>query len=340
MATSSLYGAPWRRRIATLCALSLGTGSALAMLLAASAATAAPPRRALTQAPGFYRFELGELEITALSDGTVPQQVEALVRGTAAEHVTKLLERAYRTTPLETSVNAFLVNTGQKLVLIDTGVGDLMGPGAGGELASNLRAAGVKARDVDMVLLTHLHPDHIGGLVQEGKIMFPEATVHLDALEAGFWLSAKNRQDAPEELKPRFDEAVAMLEPYRAAGRLRPFEGDTPLTPGVRARPAYGHTPGHTVYEVTSGKAKLIAWGDVVHFEPLQLPEPGITLVYDVDPAAAAQQRVQSFAQAADQRYLVALAHLSFPGIGQIRREQGGYGWLPVDYDRRLGAPK
>ncbi|MET0340755.1 MAG: MBL fold metallo-hydrolase [Polyangiales bacterium] len=340
MATSAWGDAPHPRRVSTARALVLATGVFVALLGITCVAEASPARRALTQAPGFYRMELGDFEITVLSDGTLPQPVEELMTNTTREQLGKLLARAYRESPLEASINAFLVNTGQKLVLIDTGVGDLLGPGQGGELLNSLRAAGVRAKDIDMVLLTHLHPDHIGGLVREGKIIFGDATLHVDANEVAFWLDPRNRANAPEPLKPRFDEAVAMIEPYRQAGRLRPFARPTELAPGVRTVIAYGHTPGHSVFEVESRGARIAFWGDVVHFAPIQLPEPSITIAYDIDPGAAAKRRIDALTQAAKQRTLVALSHFSFPGLGQIRQDGRSFTWLPVDYERRLGVAK
>ncbi|EAU69296.1 MBL fold metallo-hydrolase [Stigmatella aurantiaca] len=312
-----------RATLATSLAALLGGGDP------APAHAAAPQVK--TQAPGFYRMMLGDFEITVLSDGTAPQPVEKLLTNTQPEHVRSLLADAYLTSPMEMSINAYLINTGSQLFLVDTGAGELFGPSAG-RLVSNLRAAGYQPEQVDAVLLTHIHGDHSGGLVVAGKPVFPNATVHAHKREADYWLSPANAEKASDHHKPSFQHAVASLAPYVTAGKLKTFEGSTELAPGLRTLESLGHTPGHSFYVAESQGQKLVFWGDLMHVAAVQFPEPAVTIQYDVDSKAAAAQRAKAYADAAKQGYLVAVDHISFPGIGHLRPQGKGYSWLPVNY--------
>jgi glyoxylase-like metal-dependent hydrolase (beta-lactamase superfamily II) len=301
--------------------------------LIAGAHAAAPQVK--VQAPGFYRMMLGDFEITALSDGTVDLAPKELLTNTTAAHVGEMLARSFEGDAVPTSVNAYLINTGSKLILVDTGAAKLFGPTLGNLLA-NLAASGYRPEQVDAVLITHMHPDHVGGLMAGGKMAFPNATVHADQRDAAFWLSAAELDKAPEAMKGFFQGAAASMNPYVGAGRFKPFDGSTELFPGIRAVAAPGHTPGHTIYVIESKGQKLVLWGDLMHVAAVQFPEPAVTIAFDTDSPAAAGQRAKAYAEAAKDRFLVAGAHLPFPGIGHVRGEGKGYAWVPVDY---LAAP-
>ena len=287
-----------------------------------------------TQAPGYYRMMLGDFEITALSDGTVDLPVDQLLSGARPGQVQRALKRAYLGVPLETSVNAYLINTGTRLVLIDTGAAGLFGPTLG-KLSANLKAAGYLPEQVDEVYITHLHPDHVGGLLADGKAAFPNATLRFDQHDADFWLSNDRMTKAPDDAKGFFAGAMSAVKPYQEAGRLKTFSGTTELVPGVRAEPAPGHTPGHTFYVVESRGQKLVIWGDMMHVAAVQFPDPSVVIKFDVDSKAALPQRRKAFADAARQGYYVAIAHVSFPGIGRLRAEGKGYVWVPVNYSSK-----
>jgi glyoxylase-like metal-dependent hydrolase (beta-lactamase superfamily II) len=314
---------------ATLSALALAIPVALAATLAPTPALAAAPM-VKTQAPGYYRMMLGEFEITALSDGTVVLPVDKLLKQPEAQSQ-KALAQSYLKAPLETSVNGYLINTGSKLVLIDTGAGSLFGPTLG-KLADNLKAAGYQPEQVDEIYITHMHPDHVGGLVASGKVVFPNATVRADQHDADFWLSAKNLEAAPADGKGFFQGAQASLNPYVQAGKFKAFDGNTELVPGIKAVAAHGHTAGHTVYVIESKGEKLVLWGDLMHVAAVQFPNPNVTIAFDSDTKNAAAQRKKAYADAAKGGYWVAGAHLSFPGIGHLRSSGSGYTWLPANY--------
>lgn len=283
------------------------------------------------QAPGFYRMMLGAFEITALSDGTVGLHVDELLTDTTPKRVTTALSRSFLSIPVETSVNAYLINTGEKLVLVDAGAGSLFGPTLG-KLPASIKAAGYSPEQVDEIYLTHMHPDHVGGLMAGDKLAFPNAIVRADQREADYWLSEANMEKAPEASKGFYKGAMASLQPYEAAGKFKPFSGDTDLVPGIRTLAAYGHTAGHHVYVVESRGQKLVLWGDLMHVAAAQFPDPSITIKFDTDSKSAALQRKKAFADAAKHRYWVAAAHLPFPGIGHIRPEGKGYVWVPANY--------
>jgi len=233
---------------------------------------------------------------------------------------------------VETSVNGYLVNTGSKLVLIDAGAAGLFGPTLG-KLLAHLKASGYTPEQVDEIYLTHMHADHVGGLTTaDGKAVFPNATVRADAKESGFWLDPAALDKAPESMKDFFKGAQVSMKPYVDAGRFKPFEGDTELVPGIKAIATRGHTPGHAAYVVESNGAKLVVWGDLMHVAAVQFPDPSVTIQFDVDPKAAMPQRKRAYADAAKKGYFVAVAHVSFPGIGQLRPDGKGYRWLPANY--------
>ncbi|MFC4160669.1 MBL fold metallo-hydrolase [Chitinimonas lacunae] len=284
-----------------------------------------------TQAPGFYRMMLGDFEITALSDGTITLPLEKLLTDTTPAQIRSLQARANLGSEVETSINAFLINTGSQLLLVDSGAGRLFGE-QGGRLLTSLQAAGYRAEEVDAVLVTHVHSDHSGGLAVDGKRVFPNATVYTDQREAEFWLNPANQAKAAQRHRHSFSEATTALAPYAAAGRLKTISQDTELFPGVRSMAVPGHTPGHTFYVVESQGQQLQFWGDTVHAQHVQFPNPAVTIQFDIDSPAAAKQRKRVFADAAARQYWVAASHIAFPGIGHLRKETSGFSWVPANY--------
>ncbi len=304
---------------------------ALAVLPGLPPAHAAAPLQT-TQAPGYFRMMLGDVEITALLDGRIDLHPKKLLTNVGPAQVDRALARSFQADAVPTSVNAFVVNLGGKLVLVDAGAAGLFGPTLG-RMLSNLKAAGYQPEQVDDILITHFHPDHVGGLMAGDKIAFPNATVHADQRDVDFWLSKEQMDKAPADAKAFFQGAMASLNPYVAAGRLKAFTGTTDLVPGIRAVAANGHTPGHTVYEVGSQGQKLLLWGDLMHVAAVQFPDPKVTITFDVNAKAAAAERMKLFAQAAKNRTLIGGAHLPFPGLGYLRAEGRGYSWVPLDYN-------
>jgi len=231
--------------------LSRSRSLALAVLLSMTALTApvislpafaAAPFQKVQ--PGYLHVMVGKFEISAISDGTVDLPIDKLLAQPAGKTNAEL-SRSFLIDPTETSVNAFLINTGDRLILVDTGAGQLFGP-TPCKLAANIRAAGYELDQIDDVVLTHLHADHVGGLVSDGKMVFPKATIHADKADTDYWLSAA-QQTKNGDAFGFFAGAMVSLNPYVQSGQLKPFIGDTEIVPGVKAVAAHGHTPGHVV---------------------------------------------------------------------------------------------
>ena len=311
----------------------LGAGIALAPVTSlVSVAHAAAPM-AKTQAPGFYRMMLGDFEVTAISDGTVKLPMKDLLTNTTPAKVDAALKRAAIAYPVETSVNAYLINTGSKLVLIDTGAAGLFGPTLG-NLLTNLKASGYQPEQIDEIYITHMHADHVGGLMSGGAIAFPNATLRIDKADTDFWLSEAKMNAAPADSKGFFQGAMASVNPYVAAGKLKTFEGGVELVPGIRPQATHGHTAGHSVYIVESKGEKLVLWGDLMHVAAVQFDNPAVTIKFDSDTKDAAKERKKAYADAAKGGYIVGVSHISFPGLGRVRANAGGkgYTWIPVNY--------
>ncbi|RKT21598.1 glyoxylase-like metal-dependent hydrolase (beta-lactamase superfamily II) [Paraburkholderia sp. RAU2J] len=285
-----------------------------------------------TQGPGFYRMMVGQFEVTALLDGTHPFPIDTVIEGVPKAEVERDLARDFLQAPVQGSINAFLINTGSKLILIDTGAGVLYGDCCG-RLLANLRAAGYQPGQIDEVLLTHLHKDHVGGIVANGAMVFPNAVVRTSQAEADYWLNPANKTKAPAFLSTFFDAAIASVAPYVASGRFEPFSGDLELDPGIRAVVLPGHTPGHAAYLVESNSKNLLVWGDVIHVAAIQLRNPTASVEYDSDAVAARRSRRYALKLAADKHYLVGAAHIAFPGLGHIRKNGSAYDWVPVNYE-------
>lgn len=321
-------------------ALRLFPRTACAAVLAATvlcavpttAVHAAPPAQHKTQAPGYYRMMLGQLEVTALYDGYIDLPTKVLKYSSARE-IQSLLGRMFlvSTPGVQTSVNAYLVHTGSQLILVDAGTGNCFGPTLG-RVAENLRAAGYAPEQVDVVLLTHLHGDHACGLTANGQAVYPNANVYVDEAEAAFWLDEGRAAAAPKDDQGNFAMARDGVAPYRAAGRFHTFRSGTSPIPGVQAMAEHGHTPGHSGYLFTSGHESLLLWGDVVHSHAVQFRRPRVAMEFDTDPRAAIATRQRIFADAARDKLWVGGAHLPFPGIGHVRRDVDGYAWVPVEY--------
>lgn len=301
---------------------------AFAGIVGTPAHAAAP--MAKFQAPGFYRIMLGDFEVTTLHDGTLDLPVDQLLKNPPAK-TEKALARSFEKAPLETSDNAFLINTGSKLILIDSGAGTLFGPTLG-KVVANLKAAGYQPEQVDEIYITHMHPDHVGGLAAGDAAVFPNAVVRIARADTEYWLSPIETDKATGDQRNFFLGAQASLAPYVKSGQLKPFSGNAELSPGIRSYASPGHTPGHETYIVESKGQKLVLLGDLVHVEAVQFDDPSVTIGFDSDGASARQQRLAAFADAAKQGYLVAAAHLPFPALGHIRANGKAYQFVPVNY--------
>ena len=316
----------------TTAALFAGLLLSVASSPVAAQQTGRPPAAAsAVKAGDIQRFRLGDLRITALSDGTVPQDLHKLLLGITPQEVDNLLGRAFLKNPVEASINAFLLETHEGLVLVDTGAGEVFGPGYGGRLVDSLAVAGVKPSQIRHVLITHVHSDHSGGLVVKGRPLFPNAVIHVGKPDVDFFLGAKGaaRLGYADHY---FSEAETALRPYLDQGRLKTFQDGEEILPGITAAIHPGHTPGAAFFTVRRGSDTMVFIGDTLHVSAVQLPRPGVTIVYDVVPDQASAVRRQALDRFAQERTLVAAPHLPFPGIGHVRRDGDAYAWAPAEY--------
>lgn len=279
---------------------------------------------------GVWRMKIGDFNVTALSDGTIPIKLHDLLTNVKPGQIDRSLAHQALKDPLEASVNAYLIEAGSRLILVDTGAGELYGPTLG-YLPNSLHAAGVRPEQITDVLITHIHTDHSGGLMNHQALAFPNATIHIAKREVDFWLNPKSPAKSPAD-KRRFNEARIKVGPYIKAGKVKTFSGDVQLFPGIRTLAAPGHTPGHTFYVLESRGQKMMFWGDTIHAAPVQFPDPGVTIVFDVNSPAAAVTRKKFMRDAAAKGYWVAFDHVSFPGVGHIRADGKGYRWIPINY--------
>jgi len=246
-----------------------------------NAALAAAPQHH-DQVPGFYRLKVGDLEVTALFDGTGAFDPHWL-NGTEAtiDSVVKGLQEDPHM--LDVADTGFLVNTGKQVILVDAGAGTWWGGGAMGRLAGSLRSAGYTADEVDIVLVTHLHSDHVGGLTtQDGKRVFPNADVYVAKAESDFWLSPEIAAKAPKDAQPSFQRAQAIAAPYIKAGKWHTFSSSETIVDGMQLVALPGHTAGHTGYEFSSKGQKILFWGDIIHALRVQLQHPEVTAIFDM----------------------------------------------------------
>jgi glyoxylase-like metal-dependent hydrolase (beta-lactamase superfamily II) len=268
--------------------------------------------------------KIGDIAVTALSDGVLAAPLDVVLGMDKGE-----AERLAGTKPGERkpiAVNAFLLELGGTWALVDTGAGNTMGPTLG-KLSGNLRALGVAPEEIETIFLTHLHPDHSNGLVDDGgRAVYPNAEIVLHEREAQFWLDRDAATGASERIRRNIAKAAVTTTPYRE--RMRTVR-DGEVVPGVSAVLLAGHTPGHTGWLIAAGKQSLLIWGDLVHLAAIQVARPDTGLVYDVDPQPACATRRRMFDHIAADRLTVAGAHLAFPGFGTIVREGTGFAFEP-----------
>ncbi len=268
-------------------------------------------------------WRVGDIEIIAVTDGVLPTDTgKAMGIDDAA---CEALSGRRRGESFDICVNQYVVRVAGRTLLIDAGASARRYPGVG-LLPENLRRAGAPPESIDAVLLTHLHSDHMHGLIDEaGAAVFPNAELILHEKEAAFWL------DRAPTGAPGFDRNLPAVEqntrPYR--DRLRLTCGGE-VAPGVSAHLCAGHTPGHTAWRIEAGGRRAIMWGDVVHFEALQIARPDVAVAYDMDPDEAARARQRVFEMCVDEDFLVLGAHLTTPGVGRLERRGAGFRFLPA----------
>jgi len=312
----------------------LRAGSA-AVGAAALAPTAAPalahaPQAGKRAQPSFYRFKLGTIEITVVSDGTLAFPAETLW-GDRAEDARGLLTSTFQpSSPVGLQINTTLVNTGDKLMLIDAGCGVDKFQKTTGGLIGNLAAAGYAPDDIDMILFTHAHFDHLWGISdhENASLLFPSAEFVASEAEVAFWSAPEWANRLSPALKPEVTRANLKL----ASPRLRLIKAAAEVAPGVTTFDTAGHTPGHISVHISSGSEEMLLTGDVVVNSAVSFLHPEWPFGFDLDVPQATKTRMAFLDRAAADKTLVGSYHLPFPGFGHVVREGGAYRWLPADW--------
>lgn len=274
------------------------------------------------QVPGVYHRRLGNLVVTALSDGYIDPPLDA-VRGMPPAEANRVVQNSTGQPRVRIGVTMFAIRGEGRTVLVDAGSGATLGPTCG-RLPDNLRAAGIDPDTVDTILLTHIHPDHSNGLTSdEGVALFPRAEVVVHADELAHWFDDAAMAAADDRTRTRyFASARFRLPPY--ASHTRTFHGGEVL-PGIVGLPSPGHTPGHCAYQIRSGAEEMIIWGDTVHIPELQVPRPDVTMLYDYDGPLAASSRKEIFEMIVRDRLVIGGMHLHFPGFARLIRDGAAY---------------
>ena len=263
---------------------------------------------------------IGDFSITAISDGYLTASLDILSRIDPTEAL-RVQENAGVTEPSAIHINCYLVRGGGRTILIDAGAGGIKH--WGGQLIANLALAGVRPGDIDTILLTHAHPDQVGGLIAaSGEAAFPDAELVLHEQELAFWQDDGHLSRASERARGNFQIARRAFDGYR--DRLRPF-GDGEVLPGVTAVPLPGHTAGHTGYRLSSGDESLLIWGDIVHFPQIQIPRPDVSIAFDQDASLAVETRTRLLDLVSADKLLIAGMHLGEPGFARIVCAQESY---------------
>ena len=288
------------------------------------------------QIPGVYKAQIGQTRVIALFDGVVALKRSELAQISPEQVQNSLTGRYVPETKdgLQTAVNAFLIDTGREQVLVDTGTAHCF-PGDLGHVAENLRYAGYRPEDIDAVVLTHGHPDHMCGLLTpEGQPVYPNAQVWLDKAELQYWQNDQNKRKVPKDFAFLFDLARKSLQPYQQKHRVHTFTAGSVLPAGLQVLPTPGHTVGHTAFVLPSQNERdnLMLWGDVVHYHSVQLQHPEATFEVDQDYAQSVATRRKVLQQAATRGWWVAGAHMPFPGLGHVRPQGQGYEWVPSEF--------
>jgi glyoxylase-like metal-dependent hydrolase (beta-lactamase superfamily II) len=316
---------------------SFGLAAAGAALAPALPAAAKEPPAGM-QAPGIYRLKVGAYEVTVLNDGSAALPTKYFSGD--PDGAVKLLQNAFApsTEVAPTTFNAWLINTGDKLILVDTGYSNAIGPKAG-HLQKTLAAAGVNPSDIDAVVITHVHPDHCLGLLTPDKqVAFPNATVHVNGDEYVWWLEGDVKiPEGKPFFKDLFEAGRTAFKPYIEAKKVQTFKDGAELAPGVVAVLAAGHTVGHTMVRIApSGGDQLLLWTDIVHSTALQFPEPERGIAFDLDPAKAIATRKKVMDMTATDRMLIAGTHIGFPGVGHVAKAGTGYAFVPLSWNASL----
>lgn len=274
------------------------------------------------ETPSTYTYQVGNYKITLLSESQQAGSKNILIGATD-----EMLEKYAPDGTFPNAMNAFLVQTPDKTILFDTGMGR--------KLFDNLASAGVKPEDINYLVITHMHGDHIGGMLRNEILAFPNAEVYLPKPEHDYWTNKEIIAATPENRRGSFNQAQKVIDAYKQ--KLHLFVPDQlngmphSILPGIRGIAAYGHTPGHTVFLLTSGNKELLIWADLTHAMAIQMPYPQIAVTYDVNPSDAIKARKEILEFVNSRKIPIAGMHIAYPAMGFVEnRDGGGYRFVPM----------
>ena len=286
---------------------------------------------AAAQAPGFYKYKVGDITVTAINDGFFARPVEGFIRNAELPAVQAALTAAFLpTNAIPIPFNTLVVETGGRLVMIDSGNGNTGAPTSGTWMA-NFRAAGFDPARVNTILISHFHGDHINGLrLRDGTAVFPNAEIQVPAPEWAFWMSDERMNQAPEGMRGGFQNARRVFGPI--ANDVKRFEPGGEVAPGITSIAAYGHSPGHTCFGIASGTGKMIYMADTTNHPALFVRNPDWSAVFDQDADAARAVRRRLLDMAATEKTRVHFYHAPFPSNGYVAKDGNGYQLVPAQW--------
>jgi glyoxylase-like metal-dependent hydrolase (beta-lactamase superfamily II) len=296
-----------------------------------SPARAAAPKSG-KQVAGFYRFNVGDFEVTALHDGAVSREITAqLVPNVPLETVIKAMDDQFiPTKPGSSQFNTMVINTGSKLILIDAGFNN-NGAATTGQMAANMTAAGIDAKQIDTVLVSHFHPDHINGLrSKEGALVYPNAEIVVPPRDVAHYLDDAKMNAVPEAARGGFIVSRRVFSPILKD--IRQAEWNKEWASGITGIQSDGHTPGHTSFVVSSGGKTLLVVGDASNDPRLFAKNPDWHLGFDLDKAQAVVSRKKLLDMASVDKMQVSFYHAAFPATGHVAKTTTGYDWFPTSY--------
>jgi glyoxylase-like metal-dependent hydrolase (beta-lactamase superfamily II) len=318
-------------------AAAIGSATALTPFASSTSHAAVPPAGA--QAPGFYRYKVGSFECTSINDGarSFPMP-DTFVTNVPKAEALAAADAAYMPPGMVTvPFNPQLINTGGKLVLIDSGNGIATfepTKGAVGRTLQNLAAAGVDAKTIDVVLMSHLHPDHTNGIrAADGSMAFPNAEIMVPAKDWEFWMSEENaaKAQSSEMMKNYFANVKKIYAGIES--KVTKYDWGKEIIPGITSIEAPGHTPGHTAFAVASGNSKILLQSDVTNIPEFFLRNPDWHVAYDVDPELAQTTRHKFYDMASAEKALVVGFHFTFPSMGHVEKDGAKYRLVPIAWN-------